>query len=158
MIRRPPRSTLFPYTTLFSVDEISPAWNARLLLVSSQASPPSSQASFQNACMNFSDSSAPLLLSTTFLPLGSVSAPPKLHSNGYAKVGGSPKLCPSACPTGLPLAFSFLPTSRQASHVLGNSVTPISACHDFRHATALPPVLCGTASHLPPTLQAAGKA
>src|SRR6267142_3722067 len=115
-----------------SVAEISPAWKARLLLVSYQASPPSSQESFQNACMNFSDSSAPLLLSTTFLPLGSVSAPPKLHSNGYAKVGGSPKLWPSACPTGLPLALSFLPISRYSSHVLGNSFAPISLNQDRR--------------------------
>src|SRR6185503_10574695 len=115
-----------------SVDEISPAWNARLLLVSSQASPPSSQQSFQKACMNFSDSTVFFELITTFLPLASVSAPPKLQSRGYANVGGSPKLWPSACPTGLPLALSFFPTSRQASQVLGNSVTPISACHDRR--------------------------
>src|SRR5919108_5769135 len=120
----------------FSVDEISPAWNARLLLVSSHASPPSSQESFQNACMNFTASIAPFPLSTTFLPVLSTSAPPKSQSRGYANVGGSPKLWPRAWPTGLPLAFSFLPTSRQASSVLGNSVTPISACHDFRHATA----------------------
>src|SRR4029450_2259775 len=116
----------------FSVAEISPAWNARLLLVSSQASPPSSQASFQKACMNLSDSTVLLELITTFLPLGSVSAPPKLQRRGYANVGGSPKLWPSAWPTGLPLALSFLPTSRQASMVLGNSVTPIRACHDRR--------------------------
>src|SRR4030095_1905983 len=129
----------------FSVAEISPAWKARLLLVSSQASPPSSQASFQNACMNFTDSSVALELIVTFLPVGSVSAPPKNHSSGYEKVGGSPKLCPSACPTGLPLALSFLPTSRHASMVLGNSVTPISACQDRRDATALPPIPWGLA-------------
>src|SRR5512145_2645124 len=97
-----------------SVAESSPAWNARLLLVSSQASPPSSQASFQKACMNFTASSVPLELSVTFLPDASVSAPPKDQSRGYDHVGGSPKLCPSAWPTGLPLALSFLPTSRQA--------------------------------------------
>jgi hypothetical protein len=64
----------------FRVAESSPAWKARLLLVSSQASPPSSQQSFQNACMNFTDSTAPALLSTTFFPVLSVSAPPKAHS------------------------------------------------------------------------------
>src|SRR4030095_8370504 len=121
----------------FSVAEISPAWNARLLLVSSQASPPSSQASFQKACMNLSDSTVLLELITTFLPLGSVSAPPKLQRRVYANVGGSPKLCPSAWPTGLPLALSFLPTSRPASMVLGNSVTPISACPARPYATAV---------------------
>ena len=60
--------------------EISPAWKARLLLVSSQARPPSSQQSFQNACMNLTESTAPLLLITTFLPVLSVSAPPKAQS------------------------------------------------------------------------------
>jgi len=65
-----------------SVAEISPAWNARLLFVSSHARPPSSQHSFQNACMNFTDSTAPLLLMATFVPLGLVSAPPKHHSIG----------------------------------------------------------------------------
>src|SRR5215475_3570772 len=115
-----------------SVAEISPAWKARLLLVSSQASPPSSQASFQKACMNFTDSMVPLELMTTFLPLASVSAPPKLQRSGYENVGGSPKLWPRAWPTGLPLALSFLPTSRHSSQVLGNSLTPISACQERR--------------------------
>src|SRR5262247_2189402 len=114
------------------VAEISPAWNARLLLVSSQASPPSSQASFQKACRNFTDSIVPLELMTTFLPLASVSAPPKLQRSGYEKVGGSPKLWPRAWPTGFPLALSFLPASRQASIVFRNPVRPISACHDLR--------------------------
>src|SRR5215475_12257505 len=131
------------------VAEMSPAWKARLLLVSSQATPPSSQASFQKACMNFTASSVPLELMTTFLPLLSTSAPPKSHSSGYAKVGGSPNEWPSAWPTGLPLALSFLPTSRHSSQVLGNSLMPISACQDRRYATALPPVPWGTASHLP---------
>src|SRR5919108_5271434 len=115
-----------------SVAEISLAWNARLLLVSSQARPPSSQASFQNACRNFTLSIEPLLLIATFLPDLSTSAPPKSHSSGYAKVGGSPKLWPSACPIGLPLALSFLPTSRYSSHVLGNSRAPISLNHERR--------------------------
>src|SRR6266536_3028969 len=73
-----------------SVAAISPAWKARLLFVSSQARPPSSQESFQNDCMNLTESTAPLLLSTTFLPVLSVSAPPKAQSIVYVKVGASP--------------------------------------------------------------------
>src|SRR4029450_5410055 len=135
-----------------SVAPISPAWKARLLLVSSHASPPSSQQSFQKACRNFTDSSVPLELIATFLPLASTSAPPKSQRNGYAKVGGSPKLWPSACPTGLPLALSFLPTSRYSSQVFGNSFAPISLNHDRRYATALPTSARGTASQRPPIL------
>src|SRR5215471_17824027 len=140
-----------------SVALISPAWNARLLLVSSQARPPSSQASFQKAWRNFTDSSVPFELIATFLPLASTSAPPKSQRNGYAKVGGSPKLWPSACPIGLPLALSFLPTSRYSSHVFGNSLAPISLNHERRYATALPMTAWGTASHFPPTLALALK-
>src|SRR5882724_9255455 len=140
-----------------SVAEISPAWKARLLLVSSQASPPSSHASFQNACKNFTDSSVPLELMATFFPLASTSAPPKSQRNAYEKTGGSPKLWPSAWPIGLPLALSFLPTSRYSSQVFGNSLTPISLNHDRRYATALPPQPWGTASHFPPTLALALK-
>src|SRR5207249_6555173 len=141
----------------FSVAEISFAWNARLLLVSSQASPPSSHASFQKACRNLTESIVPFELIATFLPDLSTSAPPKSHRNGYAKVGGSPKLWPSAWPIGLPFAFSFLPTSRYSSHVFGNSLTPISLNHERRYATALPPQPWGTASHFPPTLALALK-
>src|SRR5205809_1998146 len=115
-----------------SVAEISPAWKARLLLVSSHASPPSSQHSFQNACKNFTASMAPLLLIATFLPDRSTSAPPKSQRNGYAKVGGSPKLWPSAWPTGLPFAFSFFPTSRYSSQVFGNSLAPTSSSQERR--------------------------
>src|SRR5262245_38517246 len=43
--------------------------------MSAQARPRSSQASFQKACMNLTDSIVPVELITTFLPLGSVSAP-----------------------------------------------------------------------------------
>src|SRR5215475_9444755 len=103
----------------FSVAEISPAWKARLLLVSSQARPPSSQHSFQKACMNFTDSTAPLLLMTTFLPDWSVSAPPKAHSIVYVKVGASPKVWPSVCPYGLPFFFSTAKSLRVSSHVFG---------------------------------------
>src|SRR6266536_2536351 len=53
----------------FSVAEISPAWKARLLFVSSQARPPSSHESFQNDCMNLTESTAPSVLITTFLPV-----------------------------------------------------------------------------------------
>jgi len=48
-----------------SVDEIVPARKARLLLESSQASPPSSQQSFQNAVQYLTDSMVSLLLSAT---------------------------------------------------------------------------------------------
>ena len=60
----------------FSVAAISPARKARLLVVSSQARPPSSQASFQKACMNFTASTASLLSNTTFLPVWSTSEAP----------------------------------------------------------------------------------
>src|SRR5579862_7876580 len=103
----------------FSVEEIVPARNARLLLESSQARPPSSQQSFQNAIPNLTDSIVALLLRTTLLPL-STSMPPYDQSSGYQKLGGSPKLWPSACPIGCPLALSFLPRSRYSSQVSGN--------------------------------------
>ena len=48
--------------------------------------------------MNLTESSAPLLLSTTFLPVLSVSAPPKAQSMQYVKVGASPKVWPRVCP------------------------------------------------------------
>src|SRR6185295_9956172 len=63
---------------------ISPPMNARLLLVSSQARPPSSQASFQKACMNFTASIDPLLSMAVLAPR-SVSMPPKFHSSGVAQ-------------------------------------------------------------------------
>ena len=65
-----------------SVAAISPERNARLLLVSSHAKPPSSQASFQKACMNLTASTVSLLFSTTFLPVLSTSAPPKPQVSG----------------------------------------------------------------------------
>src|SRR6266705_5547125 len=109
-----------------SVAEISPAWKARLLCVSSQARPPSSQESFQNDCMNFTESTAPLLLSTTFLPVLSVSAPPKAQSIVYVKVGASPKVWPRVGPYGLSFFFSAGKSLAAASQVLGNSVAPAS--------------------------------
>src|SRR6266436_8134696 len=116
----------------FSVAEISPAWKARLLLVSSQASPPSSQESFQNDCMNLTESTAPLLLSTTFLPVLSVSAPPNAHSIVYVNVGASPKVWPSVWPYGLPFFLRGAKTLRASSHVFGNWLAPVSLSHDRR--------------------------
>src|SRR5919109_3374317 len=95
-----------------SVAEISPAWNARLLLVSSQARPPSSQPSFHSACMNLTDSIVSFELTTTFLPLLSVSAPPKDHMSGYDHVGASAKVWPSVWPYGRPFFFSAVAAFR----------------------------------------------
>src|ERR1700682_2919627 len=114
------------------VAEISPAWKARLLLVSSQASPPSSQHSFQKACMNLTDSTAPALLITTFLPVLSVSPPPKAESIVYVKVGASPKVCPSVWPYGLPFFLRMAKSLRVSSQVLGYSLAPASFSKDFR--------------------------
>src|SRR6267142_6251206 len=116
----------------FSVALISPAWNARLLLVSSQARPPSSQHSFQNACMNFTDSTVPLLLLVTFLPVLSLSAPPNAQSIVYVKVGASPKVWPSVWPYGLPFFLRMAKSFRVSSHVFGYSLAPASFSHDFR--------------------------
>ena len=66
----------------FSVEQSSPEWKARLFEVSSQPRPPSSQASFQNAVIHLTASTVPGELSTTFLPLLSVSTPPKVHRSG----------------------------------------------------------------------------
>src|SRR6266849_6971337 len=114
------------------VAEISPAWKARLLFVSSHASPPSSQHSFQKPCMNLTDSMAPLLLITTFLPVLSVSAPPKAQSIVYVKVGASPKVWPRVWPYGLPFFLRLAKSFRVSSHVFGNSLAPASFSHDLR--------------------------
>src|SRR6266545_3353482 len=92
---------------------------ARLLLVSSQARPPSSQASFQKATANLTDSTVSLLLSTTVLPSASTSLPPHDHRYGYQKAFASPKACASVWPSGCPLAFSCLPAARHSSQVAG---------------------------------------
>src|SRR5215831_15955261 len=72
------------------VAEIVPERKARLLLVSSHASPPSSRQSFQKATVNFRASIVSLLLMAIF-PLSSISAPPKHHVTAYAPRVGVPE-------------------------------------------------------------------
>src|SRR4030095_636802 len=120
-----------------SVALISPARNARLLLVSSQAKPPSSQASFQNAVIHLTDSTVSLPRRRA-RPCLSVSAPPKFHTSGYAHAGASPKVWPSVWPIGCPFFFSFMPSWRYSSSVLGGAVAPASANHDLRYAIIRP--------------------
>src|SRR5215471_2576462 len=109
-----------------------PDRNARLLLVSSQASPPSSQASFHRPTVYLTDSIVSLVLSTTVLPSASTSLPPKDHNVGYHQPGASPNVWPAVWPIGRPLAFNFLPASRKVSQVSGNLSCPTSASHDLR--------------------------
>src|SRR5215470_11308818 len=111
---------------------ISPAWKARLLLVSSQASALSSHACFQKSVIQATASAVPLELSTTFLPLGSVSAPPNVHVSGYVHAGASPKVWPRVCPTGLPFFFSAIPIFLYSSSVFGGWLAPTSANQDLR--------------------------
>src|SRR5258707_14692675 len=96
-----------------------PDRKARLLLVSSQASPPSSIVSFHSGTANLTDSTVSLLFSATVLPSASTSFPPQDHKYGYHHPGASPKVCPAVWPIGLPLAFSFLPASRNLSQFSG---------------------------------------
>src|SRR5258708_39318965 len=105
---------------------------ARLLLVSSQASPPSSMVSFHKATASLIDSTVSLLLSTTVLPSASTSLPPNDHRKGYHQPGASPKVWPAVWPIGRPLAFSFLPASRKVSQVSGKLLYPASSSHDLR--------------------------
>src|SRR5262245_32322947 len=100
------------------VSEISCERNARLLLLSSHASPPSSKHSFQSTLLNRTASTVFLLLRTTLRP-PSTSAPPHIQTSGYAHAFGSLMLWPNACPNGRPFAFSFLPAARNSSHVVG---------------------------------------
>src|SRR6476469_8495080 len=104
-----------------------PDRKARLLLVSSQASPPSSQVSFQKPTANLTDSMVSRLFKTTVLPSASTSFPPQDHKNGYHQFGASPNVCPAVWPIGRPLALSFLPASRNASQVAGKVWCPTSA-------------------------------
>src|SRR3954462_9356436 len=122
-----------------------PERKARLLLVSSQARPPSSNESFQKACMDFTDSMVSLELRTT-LPFSSTSCPPHDQRCGWLKVGASPKVWPSVWPSGLPLAFSFLPASWYCSQVSGNLLKPTSSNQDLRYAIIAPMTAQGTDS------------
>src|SRR5580698_6193656 len=97
-----------------------PERNARLLLVSSQARPPSSIVSFQSATANFTDSMVSLLFRTTVLPSASTSLPPHDHRYGYHQPGASPKVWPAVWPYGWPLAFNFFPAARYSSQFAGN--------------------------------------
>src|SRR3954470_77562 len=96
-----------------------PDRKALLLLVSSQANPPSSMVSFHRATANLIDSTVSLLFSTTVLPSASTSLPPNDQRKGYHQPGASPKVWPTVWPTGRPLAFSFLPASRKLSQFSG---------------------------------------
>src|SRR5215467_4153022 len=109
----------------FIVAEIVPARNARLLLLSSQASPPSSRHSFQKATVNLIASIVSLLLMTT-LPLSSTSVAPKHQVTAYAQLLGSPRLWPKACPIGRFFFLSAVPTLRNSSQVSGNLFAPTS--------------------------------
>src|SRR6185503_10332925 len=99
-----------------------PDRKARLLLVSSQASPPSSIVSFHSATAYLIDSTVSLLFSTTVLPSASTSLPPNDQRKGYHQPGASPKVWPAVCPIGRPLALSFLPMSRKVSQSAGKLV------------------------------------
>src|SRR5262245_570123 len=110
---------------------MSPDRNERLLFESSQARPPSSCASFQNAVMNFTDSSVSFELSNT-LPVASTSWPPNDQTTGEVKVGASPMVLPIAGPFGRVAAFSFLPTAWYSCQVLGKLLAPTSSNHDVR--------------------------
>src|SRR4030095_668864 len=120
------------------VAEMVPERNARLLLESSHARPPSSQASFQNPPANCTGSSVSFELRATVLPSFSTSLPPNAHMNEYQNTGASPKVWPAVWPIGYPLALSFLPTSRYSCQVFVNSLAPTSSHSDFRYALCAP--------------------
>src|SRR5207249_3545904 len=79
-----------------------PERKARLLLESSQASPPSSIVSFHKGTANLTDSTVSLLFSATVLPSASTSLPPHDHRYGYHHPGASPKVCPAVGRSGGP--------------------------------------------------------
>src|SRR5262252_1599692 len=97
-----------------------PDRNARLLLESSQARPPGSQASVQNGTAALTDSTVALLSSATVLPSASTSLPPQDQSHGYQKPGGSPNEWANAWPIGRPFALRILPAARSLSQLSGN--------------------------------------
>src|SRR6266850_1205041 len=132
------------------VAEIVPARYARLLLLSSQASPPSSRQSFQTATVNFTASSVSLLLMAT-LPFLSISVPPKPQVIEYAQLLGSPRLWPKAWPIGWPFFLSAIPTLRHSSQVSGNLLAPTSLNQSSRYAHVAGTEQSGTAFQLPPT-------
>src|SRR5262245_11137489 len=134
------------------VAEIVPARKARLLLESSQARPPSSRQSFQNATVNFNASTISFELMTTRWFL-STSAAPKHHVTPYAQLLGSPRLWPNACPMGRPCFLSCVPTRRSSSQVSGHLVRPASLNQSSRQFQVVATVQSGTAFHLPPTMQ-----
>src|SRR6516162_4429219 len=129
-----------------------PDRKARLLLVSSQASPPSSQLSFQRPIANLTDSTVSGLFRTTVLPSASTSIPPQDHKYGYHQAGASPNVCPAVWPSGRSLVFNFLPASRKASQVSGKVLYPTSSNHDLRWAINPPRTIHGTPIHLSPTV------
>src|SRR5712672_1968199 len=106
---------------------------ARLLLVSSQARPPSSMVSFQRATANLIDSTVSLLARTTVLPSAATSWPPHDQRKGYHQAGASPNVWPAVCPIGRPLAFSFVPSPRESPK--------LSHAHslDLEQARQIPP-------------------
>src|SRR5215469_9312269 len=110
-----------------------PDRKARLLLVSSQASPPSSIVSFHSVTANLTDSSVSLLLIATVLPSASTSLPPHDQRYGYHQPGASPNVCPAVWPYGRPAFFNFWPAVRYSSQLAGNLPSkPTSASHDLR--------------------------
>src|SRR4029450_2306416 len=117
------------------VSEISDERNARLLLLSSHASPPSSKQSFHAASVNFTASIVFLLFSTPVLPSCWTSMPPHIQTIGYAHALGSLRLCPSAWPKGLPFAFMARPTLRKSAHGFGYA-RPASLDQSSRYLTA----------------------
>src|SRR5215470_3707598 len=89
-----------------------PDRKARLLLESSQASPPSSWASFQNPTIYFTDSMVSLRLRTTVLPSASTSLPP--NDPRIGKVRRVAESVAKRLADGPALGFQFLPASRYA--------------------------------------------
>src|SRR5215813_12477564 len=140
-----------------SVALISPAWNARLLLVSSHASALSSHACFQKSVIHVTASMVPFEFSTTFFPVVSVSAPPNVHVKGYVHAGASPNVWPSVWPIGLPFFLRAAPIFLYSSSVFGGWFAPTSANHDFRYAMSGAPVKYGKASQRLPSRAAASE-
>src|SRR6185503_17263903 len=127
------------------VSEISWERKARLLLLSSHASPPSSKHSFHTVVVNFTASTVCLLSRATVRPSFCTSMPPHIHTMGYAHAFGSLIEWPRAWPKGRPFAFMARPTRRKSSHVFGYS-RPASFSQSSRYVTAHEMMNCGTAA------------